>query len=465
MKERLDGWTWNSGDDNKEAASGPPAHDRYAVPRIRRTPAQSARAAGGWIRGRWIRLTTVVTVLALAIGGWQTYTYLTRYHEQISGTHGAFPTALGTAAPERPGRVLPSGGDASPVVVDGLALHERNDGITADNVRTGRTYWQYGREKAALISESVVGGGAVVLWYDDGLAVSVDLRSGKPGWHTKVAGKVREDSQDRVWRAGGTVVINQQDRLTGLSARNGKKLWSLAPPRGCERWDYRPPVDLADTEAFDARHCSGSEDGLYGLDPANGRSRWHLRDPYLDYGRLGDHTLVTLTPVGSLVTVDVSGSQPRVHSAFLSHHLYLRSVSDGMVILGSDDDTTFTARRVSDDSSSKVLWTVKAKKGYALGFPRTSDGRTYIPQYRPPLEAKQQKAPGSAQLLVRDARTGRELHRAELPASLYTSAEDLAGSRMAVIGAQYGVVRVGWAGFLVSPENQVTLADQEVPSG
>ncbi|MFJ5287968.1 PQQ-binding-like beta-propeller repeat protein [Streptomyces sp. NPDC088348] len=402
---------------------------------------------------------TVATVLALAIGGWQTYAYLTRYHEQMTGPHGAFPTALGAAAPERPGRVLASGDDAPAAVVGGLVLHERDNGIMANNVRTDRTYWHYGREKTALIAETVVSG-AVVLWYADGLAVSVDLRSGKPRWHTKVAERVREDSGDRVWRAGGAVVINQQDRLTGLSARDGRQLWSVAPPRECKGWDHRPPLELSGAEAFDATRCSGSNgDGLYGVDPASGRSRWHIKDRTIGYGRLGDHTLVSLTETGSLVTVDVSGSRPRTHSSFLSHDEYLRGISDGMVIVSSGDNTSVTARQVRNDSSSTVLWTVKAGRGRALGFPRTTDGRVYIPQYRSPVEAKQQKVPGSAQLLVLDARTGHELHRAELPASLYRSSDNLDVSTMAVLGAKYGVVRVGWSGFLVSPEDQVTLAE------
>ncbi|WP_406347974.1 PQQ-like beta-propeller repeat protein [Streptomyces sp. NBC_00144] len=457
MKDRLDGWTWNSGGSDTEADSGPPSRGQYAVPRIRRTPAESARASAAWIHARWIKLVTVVTVLALAIGGWQTYKYLTRYHEQISGTHGSFPSALGTAAPERPDRVLPSGSGAPVGVVGGLVLHERDNGIAADNVRTDRTYWHYGREKTALISESVVSG-AVVLWYEDGLAVSVDLHSGKPRWHTKVAGKVR-DSGDRVWPSANTVIINQRDRLTGLSGRSGKQLWSIAPPKGCRGWELRPPLDLSGTEAFDATDCSGSLDGLYGVDPASGRSRWHLQDPYLDYGRLGDHTLVTLTPVGSLVTVDVSGARPRTHSAFLAHHLDLRAISDGMVILSSADDTSFTARQVSNDSSSKALWTVKADKGSELGLPRTADNRVYIPQYQPSAKAKQKKTHGSAQLLVLDARTGHELHRTELPDSLYGNPDDLDVGMMAVLGAKYGVVRVGLSGFLVSPEDQVTLAE------
>lgn len=345
MKDRLDGWTWNSGDSDTEAGAGPPARDRYAVPRIRRTPAQSAGAAAAWVRARWIKLVTVVTVLALSIGSWQTYDYLTRFHEQMSGPHGDFPTALGSTAPERPGRVLPSGADAPVAVVGGLVLHEQDDGITANSVRTNRTYWHYGREKTALKSESVVSG-AVVLWYDDGLAVSVDLRSGKPRWHTRVAGKAREDSGDRVWRGGGTVIINQQGRLTGLSARSGKQLWSIAPPKGCKRWYDRPPVELSGAEAFDAIDCSGpARDALYGVDPASGRTRWHMQDQTLGYGRLGDHTLVSLTARGSLVTVDVSGARPRAHSAFLSPHLGLRGISDGMVILSSGDDTSFTARQ------------------------------------------------------------------------------------------------------------------------
>lgn len=455
MKDRLDGWTWNSGDSDTEADSGPPARDRYAVPRIRRTPAQSARAAAAWIHVRRIRLVTVVTVLVLAIGGWQTYTYLTRYHEQISGTHGGFPTALGTAAPERPGRVLPSGADAPVGVVGGLVLHERDNGITANSVRTNRTYWHYGREKTALISESVVSG-AVVLWYDDGLAVSVDLRSGKPRWHTKVAGKVREDTGDRVWRAGGTVVINQQSRLgsrlTGLSVRNGKQLWSIAPPKRCKGWDPRPPVDLSGVEAFDATHCSGLVwNTLYGVDPATGQTRWHIRDQAMGYGRLGDHTLVSLAAPNSLVTVDVSGARPRMHSTFVPHDASLYGVSDGMVMLSSANDTSVTARQVTTDSS-KVLWTVKADKGRALGIPRTADDRVYIPQYQRQMEAKQQKAHRSAQLLVLDARTGHELHRAELPASLYGSPDDVGVSMMAVLEAKYGVVRVGLSGFLASPK-------------
>lgn len=459
MKDRLDGWTWNSGGGDTEADPGPPRGDRYAVPRMHRTPAQSARAAVAWIRTRWIRLVTVTTVLVLALGGWQTYTYLTRFHEQMTGPHGAFPTALGTAAPERPDRVLASGNGAPAEIAGGLVLHERDYGVMASSVRTGRTYWHYGREKTTLIAESVVGD-AVVLWYGDGLAVSVDLRSGKPRWHTKLAGQAREDTGDRVWRAGKTVIINQQDRLTSLSAGNGKLLWSLAPPKGCKAWDRKAPVGLSGTAAFDATHCSETEGvSLYGVDTADGRTRWHIRNEVVGYGSLGDHTLVSVGVTGSLVTVDVSGPRPRMRSSSLSPETYLRGISSGMILLSTGKDTSLTARQVSSDSSSKVLWTVKAEKGRVLGIPRVADGRVYIPQYQSPARAEQHKAPGPPHLLVLDSRTGHELHRTALPASLYRNPNAVATGTMAVLGANSGVVRVGWIGFLVSSEDQVALAE------
>ncbi|WP_406136494.1 PQQ-binding-like beta-propeller repeat protein [Streptomyces sp. NBC_01089] len=460
MKDQLDGWTWKSGDSDAEADPEPPGRGRYAVPRIRRTPAQSARAAAAWIRARWIKLTVSVTVLVLAVGGWQTYDYVTRFHEQMSGPHGDFPAALGTTAPKRPGRVLTSGDSTPAGIVGGLVLNEQSDGTVATNVRTGKSYWHYGREKAALLAESLVGD-AVVLWYDDGLVVSVELRSGKPRWHTKVARKVRSESGGRVWHAGDTVIISRQNRLTGLSARSGKQLWSIAPPTGCKEWDTRAPVDLSGTEAFDATECSRTEayaKELYGVDPASGRTHWHLKDESIGYGRLGDHTLVSLTLSGSLVTADVSGARPQIHMTALSHDAHLRGISDGMVLIGSKDDTSLTARQVGDDSSSKALWTVKAGKGYELGLPRTADGRVYIPRYERLTAPPTHQDPGAAQLLVLDARSGHELHRTVLPASLYEGTDDVGTGTMAVLGAGYGVVRVGWTGFVASAA-QVSLAD------
>lgn len=179
----------------------------------------------------------------------------------------------------------------------------------------------------------------------------------------------------------------------------------------------------------------------------------------MGYGRLGDHTLVSEGLRDSLVTVDVSGTRPLTHTTKLSHEEGLRGLSDGMVLLGPDD-TSLTARQVSNDGSSKALWTVKAGKGRELGISRIADGRVYIPEYRPRTKPRQHIAPGLGQLLVLDARTGHELHRTTLPTSLYENAYGAEPGTMTVLSAGYGVVRIGWSGFLSpSSTEQVILAD------
>ncbi|WP_328536541.1 outer membrane protein assembly factor BamB family protein [Streptomyces sp. NBC_00344] len=459
MNDKMDGWTWKSAD-AEEAEAPPPTNRQWVVPR--RSPAESARAAAAWFRAEWIKLTTVLVVIALAIGGWQTYTYLTRYHEQTSGPHGDFPAALGSGAPLRPDRVQARLGSPPVGIVGGLLLKERNDGITADNVRTGKEYWHYGREDTALITEWVSNDTAF-LWYEDGLAVAVNLHSGKPRWHAEVPGSTR-DSGNRVWVSGDTLFVSRTDQLTALSTRGGKRLWSVAPPKGCKAWDQRTLVGLDGVEAIDANDCSRDSEHaevLFGVDPATGSTRWHVDEEAIGYRRLGAHTLATLTLGGALITTDVSGAEPRTRETPLSHDVTPRGAgrSDGLLLLGSDENRSLTGRQVSADSSSKALWTRKASKGLEFGIPRTTDGRVYVAQYRTPMAIRRNGGSGTAHLLVLDARTGHELHRTALPASLYDHVDDLALDQMSIVEAKYGIVTVGWIGDLVNSAAQAVLAE------
>ncbi|MEV6790597.1 PQQ-binding-like beta-propeller repeat protein [Streptomyces sp. NPDC051320] len=449
MNDKRDGWTWKSADSEAETEVPPRTNRPWVVPR--RTPAESARATAAWFRAKWIKLTTVLVVLALAIGGWQTYTYLTRYHEQMSGPHGDFPAALGSSAPLRPAHSTRF--SATPEWVSGgLSLYKdmSGRGLTARGLRTDKSYWHYARKDTELLT-ATASEDTAVLWFGDGVVVGVDLRSGKPRWHVKVPGET-DRNESRSWYTEGTVLLGRPDSVIGLSVRDGERLWSAPPPKGCRSWDDRAPIYLKDVLAFDAVRCSqGSErdSTLFGLGRDTGRIRWHITDPVTGYGRLDDHTLAALTVRSSLVVTDVSDDRPRSRSTQLSNEVALRGMGDDTVLLDTDDSTSLMARRVNSDGSSKVIWTRKADGGRQFGNPGIADGRVYVVQSRAPVDARRKHLPGDGRLLVLDSHSGRELHRSPLPESLFTE-DDFWTQSPAIRGVGSGVVLIGWNDIALS---------------
>lgn len=237
MKDDLDGWTWNSS--GTESEDPPVVGPDGRVPRIRRSPAESARATAAWVRVRAVKLVTVAVVLALAIGGWQTYKYLTRYHEQMSGPHGDFPAALGSSAPVKPSRVVATFEGSMSGIAGGLYLHEEPRGVTAFSLRTGKSYWHYGREKTGLV-DVTNSRDTVVLSFDDQLVVGIDAHSGKPRWHVKVPGNAKS-GQSRLWLDEDTVFLSQLARSPLLRCTTESGSGRLPRPRGAGSGPSGPP--------------------------------------------------------------------------------------------------------------------------------------------------------------------------------------------------------------------------------
>ncbi|WP_405687183.1 PQQ-like beta-propeller repeat protein [Streptomyces sp. NBC_01387] len=447
MKDDLDGWTWNSS--GTESEDPPVVGPDGRVPRIRRSPAESARATAAWVRVRAVKLVTVAVVLALAIGGWQTYKYLTRYHEQMSGPHGDFPAALGSSAPVKPSRVVATFEGSMSGIAGGLYLHEEPRGVTAFSLRTGKSYWHYGREKTGLV-DVTNSRDTVVLSFDDQLVVGIDAHSGKPRWHVKVPGDAKS-GQSRLWLDKDTVILSQPASVTALAVHDGKRLWTAPPPKGCRKWAVRAPVALKDVVAYRATDCEGSSDEyvLSGMDRSTGHPRWQLKDEITGYWRLDDHTMATASVRDALVVTDVSGSRPRTRSTALSNDLSLGYADDNIMVFDSSNSRTLTAIRVTADRN-RTAWTHPAAKGLEFGRPWIADGRVYVTQGVPPLDARRDKVPASARLLVLDARTGHELSRADLPKSLFQGENEDQRSLPAIRGAGSGVVLIGWADFAFS---------------
>ncbi|MFD8384927.1 PQQ-binding-like beta-propeller repeat protein [Streptomyces sp. NPDC059679] len=441
------------------------------------------RLWGRW--GRWFaarpRLRVplaVVLVLALGAGGWQAYARLTEDddgpREWTKGPYGKAPAALGKTAPARPGEMVRRLNQVPEAVVGGLALYKdyTPDGIrlTARNVRTNRTYWEYGRD--ANLYGLEVGDELAVLWWHDGGLTAVDLRTGEPRWRAEAPRTSTDRHRSLVTNLHVTdraVLVGSEEELWALSPADGKRRWRAAPPKGCEGWSpLDPPLALREVYVVEAGDCPDDpaldDDpqtdrmAQVGLDADTATVRWRFPhdaaiQPYLP---ANDTTLV-LAPVrrdGGMAVTDVSGRRPGTRTLPFPDKERGRGATDHTLVAQADDDPGALRGYALDDGRRR--WTHQAAKGSRFGQALVADGRVYVVE-QPLQEAGWPPPAGPSRLLVLDAERGGLVYSMSLP-ELDRSGSG-AEQQLEPSLAGDGVVAVSWSRFPGTGPDVLLLTD------
>lgn len=397
---------------------------------------------GRW--GRWFaarrRLRVplaVVLVLALGAGGWQAYARFTEDddgpREWTKGPYGKAPAALGKSAPGRPGETVRALDQVPEAIVGGLALYDGTTGdggtrLTAVDLRTGRTYWEYGRD--AYLHDLGIGDELAVLWWRDGGLTAVDLRTGKPRWRTEGPRRSTDRHHGLVTNItvmDRTVLVESQKELWALSSADGKRRWRAAPPKGCEEWS---PVDealpLREVYVVEAGGCPDDpaldDDpqtdrmAQVGLDTDTGTVRWRFPhdaaiQPYLP----ANGTTVVLAPArrnGGMAVTDVSGRRPGTRTLPFPDGERGRGATAHTLVAQADDGPD--ALRGYALADGRRRWTHRAATGTRLGRALVADGRVYVVE-QPFMVAGLRTPAGPSRLLVLDAERGGLRYSVDLP--------------------------------------------------
>ncbi|MFI0937184.1 PQQ-binding-like beta-propeller repeat protein [Streptomyces sp. NPDC021020] len=388
--------------------------------------------APAWTRTR--SAVVGVVVIALAAGGWLWARHGDGdggYHEQITAAAGAYPTAPGTAPPDAPARVLPktSGtyGFAGALSVDRAQGHGR-DGVTAHDLRTGSAYWTYARDGESLglvatgdenAAAGTDSGGTVAMWWQDGLVVAVDARTGKPRWRSRLTAAWAHGYRGHrgLSLAGGLVLAAGEDTLTAYDATAGGHAWTARPPQGCT---FQDGAVLTMTHAVTAEVRCGDRGKRVGYDPGSGAVRWQVADGGTAPLRpADDHTLVTSLDGSGLTSgkvVDVSGARPVEHAWRTPDGHPSVGAGAGIVLCQSPGVAVLEGFGLTDP---KQHWSYPAAKGTRFGGALQAGDRVYVvqqPERAYDTNAKPVPADSyRATLLVLDARTGQRLGATALP--------------------------------------------------
>ncbi|NGN64012.1 PQQ-binding-like beta-propeller repeat protein [Streptomyces sp. A7024] len=394
----------------------------------------------------------LVVVVALVVTGFLVYEHVTRYHEDTSGPHGDFPRALGSGAPEAPARVLRTLPDDTSGIVGGLSVSSDGKGVGTVNVRTGKEFWRYDREETTA-GDVDFDRRTVAQWWDDGVLVGLDIRTGKPRWHADAP-----DTSPIVRILDGQVVTITRREVAAYDEDSGKRLWRTRLPKGCKP-DDDGIYAMAGVDTLKVHDCEGGF-GRLGLDRRTGAVRWRIQDQSLLSRQLDADTLVW--EEAGLVRADLSRTRPVLHpEARFPGDSRLTEASDGVLLTvrdaksGKDEDEVLEGRAARGDYP--VRWTRRPAPGKRLSLPLVADGKVYVVQQRP-LSRSDKGQPGPAELLVLNADTGRLLHTTRLPVLKPTSG-DYSGNSGQILPwqAQDDLVALRWDGQFSATTERIML--------
>lgn len=413
-----------------------------------------------------------VVVAALAVGGWLVLRGGPDYHEQAGGPQGDFPTAAASGAPGAPGRVVRQ--TAQSYGVDGgLSIDQAADGIVARGLETGKVYWRYGRSSTDLGQVDFTGDGrTVATWWRDGVVAAIDVRTGKPRWHAKVTYGDPVGSSNTfaaIDVVSGLVVVESVDGITAFAEDGGKRVWRGAVPKDCT---------LSSGGVFAMRgvvvaraKCAGKGDSdddlpLLAFDTHSGAVGWRVDSGINHLRPVDDHTLVTSlwSEEGVGAVVDVAGRTPHVSTWPVPALRPSVAAGDGIMLSVDNTVRALDGTPVAYDvAGRRTAWTHHPAKGTRFGLPLIEDGRVYVVQ-QAPLASNRAPEAAPSDLLVLDARTGRQLDSMRLPPVAPASREPGdPDTALAPWQAAAGVVAVRWNAMLAGTTADLLVVGS--PSG
>jgi outer membrane protein assembly factor BamB len=348
----------------------------------------------------------------------------------VTGAQGPFPASTTAQAPVAPAHVTRRTTDYDEVAVHGLGVRTTNSGVQAVYLRTGKEYWRYERRDGGRgLTAFAVTQRTVAIWYPDGRLVGIDLRTGKPRWHTESR---HDKGYQSVNLVGGLIVTDADGHVRAFSEHDGRHVWTLKAPAHCDGMLLRLRVhDQPDQLSVGEIVCNRVEVGedeyalLLGIDNRTGEVLWKRRTAGLwsQFFRGDEDTLVGAlqsadgrSPV-RLLDVNREGVRPRAELAATDWNPV--ASGDGIVLSSADPenpdadhDTTLDAYDARDGHRA---WRLRAPSGLQFGSAGVADGRVYVVRHPVFTDADHGRRI-RGELLVLDADSGRLLHTLRLPA-------------------------------------------------
>lgn len=414
------------------------------------TPVPNVREVRAMTSGQMWGLLIVYLLLTMS----QVWGHGHQPRDVVTGAHGPFPAALGSAAPVAPEHVVrrPSGFDE--VLVHGLYVRQTDSssGMTAVNVRTGKEYWRYERPaSAAGVHTFDVSERTVVVAFGDGRLVGIDLRTGKPLWHVDIRHAKGFRTTDL---AGGQAITEAPGAVRAFAERDGRSLWTARTPKSCPdvlviTAVYALPghLTLVPVACNVASVDRDEYNLLLGIDNRTGKVLWQQRTaaPRLMV-KGGAHTLVIPDPDNppaiQMLDVNRRGATAR---ALTNADMWDAVAAGGGVVLSAIDpgdrsgEVHNTLLRAYGARDGHLAWQLRAPTSQEYGCPDIADGRVYVVR-QPFLTGPDTGHRIRADLLVLDLDTGRLLHTLPLPAVTVPDEE----RELDVRDVADGAVSIGW---------------------
>lgn len=346
----------------------------------------------------------------------------------MSGPHGSFPGPVAAQAPARtpqrvatslegPGGIQIYGG----VAINGVSLGGPDDAVRAVSIATGKTYWEYDKQKHAEPIGLDRTTGDVYVDGEHDLA-KINVHTGRIRWSRPTPGHF--PNEHAIVSDTGTrtlVIFNDggDGTMTGIDPVTGRTRWTSA--LGCD-------VRMGSTVVVGgtlAMTCGLADDLVHGIDLATGKQRW-----YEDFARLfpekphGDNRddfFVLDAGQGRVAVTTRDGFDllDATTGKILRHRVTNGEVpvafSDGMWLSTCALDKT-EGVCASDTDTGKRLWSSPFpghQAGYSPGDPgrlayaTVANGRVYSLSHS--LSATDPRQKEIDQIVVFDLRTGRRL--------------------------------------------------------
>jgi outer membrane protein assembly factor BamB len=370
----------------------------------------------------------------------------------VRGPYGAFPAPVATQEPVHPGRLVRKA-PGGLLVYQGVSVEEGpSDTVTAVDLRTGHTYWQYRRRHASFTTISIdqSTGDLFLLWDPHGSAQIVDrvgMRSGHRMW-THTLPDLGGSSGWRLMAPYGTgpLIAVGDNGMTAIDSRNGSGRWTTTwnPADACKPTTSptRAPLLVDRRMIALGRACPGLI--ITGYDLATGAQRW--QHPFPGSSDLGD-----ISPIGGdRAAVRLLSANDSAHESVsiidlvtgqeISHHTQAGSeptwTAPGVRLRGCQEIGGHAPSAVcaDDPATGRPLWQTPLPPPYRLLYSAAilaSDDRVYALAARSGDE--------SSLLVELDLHTGALLGQTPVP---------VRGTVFDLYEADYGVVLLSYEDML-----------------
>lgn len=301
----------------------------------------------------WLALGALLAVAVAGCGG--------AASPRAGATHTASPLVRGTPSPTSP----------LGAAFDGLSVYVATfDGggsaIYALDARTGVKRWRV--PIAPVYGAPAVANGIVYIVPRDRSVLALRADTGQKVW--TFARQAYVDGYPTV--SGGTVYVGTDDGfIYSFGAADGHLQWSFQAP-GNQSHIYLPPAVVDGAVYFGT---SGDDHGVYALDAATGRPRWHRAMPVgLDGTPLVAGGVLYLgAENGNLYALRASDGAPLWHFTTGQTIQAQPALAGGTVYVGSFDDTLYAL----DAGTGKPRW--RYKTGDSIwSTPAVAGGIVYV---------------------------------------------------------------------------------------